>query len=223
MTAVLWKEIRENLKWAVLWLLGVAAATAYVFYVPQAAECWRNAESLCKPTFLMVMLFGAAAGGALLGLLQTAPETRRDRWAFLIHRPATRTRLFLGKVFGGLLLLLPAMGIPLVGAALWAATPGPPSSSSWARHCGRSQRTGGRTIPPWAGSSKPPSDRRQQVPASATGELFMSGRPTICPHAQLVEKEHQGAMERPLGVKRTSKPLTAYGLPASVCTCRAKG
>lgn len=104
-----------------------------------------------------------------------------------------------------------------------AATPCPPSPSSWARHCGRSQRTGGRTIPPWAGSGKPPPDRRQQVPASATGELFMSGRPTICPHAQLVEKEHQRAMERPLGVKRTSKPLTAYGLPASVCTCRAKG
>ena len=30
MTALIWKEIRENLTWAVLWMLGIAAAMAYV-------------------------------------------------------------------------------------------------------------------------------------------------------------------------------------------------
>ena len=121
MTAVIWKEVRENLKWAVLWLLGVAAACAAMINVQRG---WQGPESLCAAPFLAVMTIGAAAGGALLGLLQTVSETRRDQWAFFIHRPATRAQLFFGKVTGGIGLLVAALGIPLLGAALWAATPG---------------------------------------------------------------------------------------------------
>lgn len=124
MTAIIWKEVRENLKWAVLLMLGVAAATAYVFWPTKSGNSEDIALSLCAFNFRMVILFGSAAGGVLLGLLQIIPEMRRDQWAFLVHRPTTRTRLFFGKVLGGLLLFLSAMGIPLLCAAWWVATPG---------------------------------------------------------------------------------------------------
>lgn len=123
MTALIWKEYRENLKWAVLWMLGLAGAM--VFVLPgQDHSYLQGNQSLCGSGFLLVTTVGAALGGALLGLLQVVPELRRDQWAFLVHRPATRTTLFMGKVTGGLTLYLAAMGIPLVGAAVWAATPG---------------------------------------------------------------------------------------------------
>lgn len=120
MTAMIWKEIRENLHWAVLWLLSVSLGAALT--VPVVTQ--QGQESLCSPAFQIVFVLGSALGGLMLGMLQTVPEMRRSQWAFLVHRPATRTSLFLGKVIGGLILYLPAMGLPLLGAALWAATPG---------------------------------------------------------------------------------------------------
>lgn len=125
MRAIIWKEIRENFKWAILWMLGVAAAIVYAL-APEARNSysWQGISSLCSSNFLVVMTFGSAAGGALLGLLQMVSEVRRDQWAFLIHRPTTRTKILFGKILGGLILYLPAMGLPLFGAALWAATPG---------------------------------------------------------------------------------------------------
>lgn len=123
MTAVIWKEFRENLKWAVLWLLGLAGAMACALLVHDP-NYWQGNQSLCGSGFLLVTTIGAALGGALLGLLQVVPELRREQWAFLVHRPATRTALFMGKALAGLSLYLVATGIPLLGAAVWAATPG---------------------------------------------------------------------------------------------------
>jgi len=125
MTAIIWKELRENLKWAVVWMLGVAVAMGYVLARQrQPAYYWQGIESLCSETFLLVTTFGSAVGGVLLGLVQTVPELRREQWAFLVHRPISRTRIFLAKVIAGGGLYLLAMGLPLLSAALWAATPG---------------------------------------------------------------------------------------------------
>jgi len=123
MTAIIWKEIRENLKWAVLWLV-VVGLFAAVTVQKQESQNWQGFESVCAPMFLAVMTFGSAAGGLLLGLLQSLLEARRGQWAFLVHRPLPRSQIFLAKALGGLALYVPAMGIPLLGAALWAATPG---------------------------------------------------------------------------------------------------
>ena len=40
--------------------------------------------------------------GAVLGWLQIHNERRPDLWAFLMHRPMTRTGIFLGKAMAGL-------------------------------------------------------------------------------------------------------------------------
>jgi hypothetical protein len=117
MTAIIWKELREHLKWAVLWMVALGIALAFMLYVARQ-------QSLCSGPFLGVLAFGGSLGGALLALVQILPETRRGQWAFLVHRPASRTSLFLGKVVGGLLLYFAATGVPFLVATLWAATPG---------------------------------------------------------------------------------------------------
>ena len=60
----------------------------------------------------------------LLGFLQVFVESRRDQWAFLVHRPTTRTQIFLGKALAAAILYLPAMVIPWTVFVLWCARPG---------------------------------------------------------------------------------------------------
>ena len=124
MLAILWKELRENLKWAVLWALGVAAVMAYTLHEKGRPTTWDNQALLLTGDFPMITLLGAMLAGGLLGLAQSVPERRRDQWAFLLHRPATPTEIFAGKVIAGLLLYGAAMLLPLLGAGLWKATAG---------------------------------------------------------------------------------------------------
>ena len=62
--------------------------------------------------------------GAVLGWLQVHNERRPDLWAFLIHRPMTRTGIFLGKAMAGLGLYALVVGLPLLGFIVWARLPG---------------------------------------------------------------------------------------------------
>ncbi len=117
MNAILWKEFRENLKWAVVIFVGVAGALALGISQPRPLGFW----IAFAPATTTI---GAAAGGLLLGVLQTVFEARRDHWALLVHRPISRRDIFWGKVLVGLSLLYLAVGIPYALAMLWAATPG---------------------------------------------------------------------------------------------------
>lgn len=125
MNTILWKELRENLKWAVLAMLGFGAGLTYAWStVNNQFDEWRSYESICSNSFLLVTTFGSAAIGILLGLMQILTEARRDQWAFLIHRPVRRQTIFFGKVIAGVCLYLLATGIPLLVAVLWASKPG---------------------------------------------------------------------------------------------------
>lgn len=122
MRALVWKELAEQGKWAVLWLAGLTLALAFIL-PPRGAQgdaLW----TICVPAVQVLIACAAALGAALLGLLQTLPEMRRERWALLAHRPISLTRIFLAKVAAGLLLYFAALGLPVLGAAVWAATPG---------------------------------------------------------------------------------------------------
>ena len=51
MKAIIWKEWRENLKWAVMLCLGVSAAMAYALYVSYrsaAVQHWGGLESAAR-------------------------------------------------------------------------------------------------------------------------------------------------------------------------------
>ncbi len=129
--ALFWKECRENARWAVLSALALTLSLAYAVYHEAAANTaaspdpanglrlgyvWENAT--------LVFTLGAPLVGLLLGLLQILPELRRDQWAFLVHRPASRTTLFFGKALPGVCLYLAATTLPLLALAAWDGLPG---------------------------------------------------------------------------------------------------
>lgn len=117
--ALFWKEWHENLRWALLALLALALGLAYAEYrqpsFQSLSQIWSDTD--------LVLTIAVPLIGLALGLLQILPELRRDQWAFLVHRPVTRTTLFFGKVIPGVCLYLLATISPLLGFALWASSP----------------------------------------------------------------------------------------------------
>ncbi len=125
MKMILWKELRENAKWAALG--GVCLLLAELFALASSREGSSGSMSgvtLCSDGFLLVSVFGCAAIGAGLGALQILPELRRDQWASLLHRPVRRRVIFLGKAAAGTVLHLLAAGLPLLVSTLFVAWPG---------------------------------------------------------------------------------------------------
>ncbi|MCA9027325.1 MAG: hypothetical protein KDA86_19100 [Planctomycetaceae bacterium] len=123
MKALLWKEFHENLKWAAIPLLLMLG------YVLNFGVC------LCDTFFLRVS-FVSAVFGSVLGILQMTFESHGDRRALLLHRPISRTHLFLAKVASGSTLYLLAVGLPLLFYLVKDFIPGGvvpqlPLSSRW--------------------------------------------------------------------------------------------
>src|SRR6266568_745270 len=108
MKALIYKELRENLKLAVPLFLLLAA-----FFTFAAWDGGGNA--LLSAEFLRLISLGCAGFGAALGWLQIHHERPRDLWAFLVHRPITRTEIFFAKIVGGLLLYVATVSLPLLG------------------------------------------------------------------------------------------------------------
>lgn len=124
MKTIIWKELRENLKWAALAVLCLTLAEIYALYQGRYVFSAYNGEfTLCDSTFLLVSALGCSViGGALAGV-QILPELRRDQWAALLHRPVPRGTIFFGKVVAGLLLYLLATSIPFLLSIAYVATP----------------------------------------------------------------------------------------------------
>jgi hypothetical protein len=119
MRAMIWKELRENFKWAVVAFLGLLLAQIYALSGSRG-----DSAPLCNSTFLLTTSFGCALVGLAIGLLQILPELRRDQWASLLHRPVSRNVIFLGKAAAGLALYLVATGLPLLVSIGYTAAPG---------------------------------------------------------------------------------------------------
>lgn len=117
---ILWKELRENWKWAALGSLCLAFVELYALYQPAGY----NELPINSQMFTLVTICGSVLIGAALGALQILPELSRDRWAALLHRPVPRSTVFLGKIIAGIGLYLIAVGIPLLLCILCSALPG---------------------------------------------------------------------------------------------------
>lgn len=127
MKAFVWKELRENVKWAFLAMLAFGIAGCYALYqTPYGYPdfYYNSGITLCKNSFLLVTTFGCPAIGLFLGLMQILPELKRDRWAALLHRPVSRGLIFWGKASSGLVLYVAATVIPFALAVWLVATPG---------------------------------------------------------------------------------------------------
>jgi ABC-type transport system involved in multi-copper enzyme maturation permease subunit len=75
-------------------------------------------------SFLKLAMVCCAIFGAILGWLQVHNERHRDLWAFLIHRPLSRTKIFFAKVIAGLCLYVVGAGLPLLGVIVMIRIPG---------------------------------------------------------------------------------------------------
>ncbi|HYA79286.1 MAG TPA: ABC transporter permease, partial [Candidatus Nitrosopolaris sp.] len=135
MKALIQKELRENLKLAVLGLVVFSAILAlniltysrWMESVAAGANGQREVgmmQPLVSGGFWILSGYFCAIFGAVLGWFQIHNERQRDLWTFLVHRPVTRTQIFFGKIFAGLMLYVLVAGLPLTGYLIWALTPG---------------------------------------------------------------------------------------------------
>ena len=135
MKALIQKELRENLKLAVLGLIIYSAFLGLNIHIyshwMQSVAAGASGQ---RETDMMQPLISAgfwglsgivcAMFGAVLGWFQIYNERPRDLWVFLVHRPATRTQIFFGKILAGLVLYILVAGLPLTGYLIWALAPG---------------------------------------------------------------------------------------------------
>lgn len=115
MKPLIWKEWRENLKWA--GLPGLAVLLPSLLLGGPREPMFGSGGGI----FLFLI---AAGSGAALGILQFFFESRGDLRSILLHRPLSRSRIFLGKALAGASLYLLALGAPFAAVELWMAVPG---------------------------------------------------------------------------------------------------
>jgi hypothetical protein len=126
LTVIVRKELRETLGLAGLGLL------AYLYFVtgemgiglfPWSRDSQR-AVPFVADGFLRSFCMVAVPLAIALGLRQSAAESWRGTWLFLLHRPAERRKLIGVKLAVGSLAYLTCSALPILLYSLWAATPG---------------------------------------------------------------------------------------------------
>jgi hypothetical protein len=129
MKALAWKELRE-----VLWI-AVAALGCYLVLtislmggmvfswvpaMPTETEAVPFVTGGFMGGFTLISLVFAVA----LGFRQSAWESSRGTYLFLLHRPLRREAIFLVKLAIGIGVFLCCASLPVVLYGCWAATPG---------------------------------------------------------------------------------------------------
>jgi hypothetical protein len=122
MKALVQKEFRENLRLAVLGLV-IYALLLFVQYRGYIESPSNMSQPLAERDLMWSTAWFCGIFGAVLGWLQIHNERRPDLWAFLMHRPVTRTEIFLGKTLAGLGLYAVVVGVPLLSFIAWARWP----------------------------------------------------------------------------------------------------
>jgi hypothetical protein len=122
--AVIIKELRENLLWAMLVCVmgtGVLVAGIYGGLDSGLPLVQKSLLGLC------MMMYPLA--GLSLGWLQVYQDSRRGRWQFVTHRPMSRSLLFACKIAAGFFLYLSATVLPLgvifISVSIPGYVPGP--------------------------------------------------------------------------------------------------
>jgi hypothetical protein len=113
MKSLIWKEFRENFKWIPIPILLIFGPTALM-----------GPNHLMDMGRLLYASIVAALFGAVLGFLQVHSEAQGDKRSLLLHRPLSRSRIFLAKALAGAGLYLLGLGLPFALVVSVAATPG---------------------------------------------------------------------------------------------------
>jgi len=136
--AIALKELREVRGIAIL----VFLAAAYLMinrdkasFFPAGSIFYRLPEAtipFVTDGIMQGLTLLAGVATIAIGLRQTLGESIRGTYVFLYHRPVGRGRLIGVKLLVGMAVYLAATGVPLLGYAIWAATPGThPSPFFW--------------------------------------------------------------------------------------------
>ena len=134
MKALIQKDLRENQKvaWIGLLIFSLLVLATYLSSIAALTHLLAGNEAvdvqalqpLLSPMLQAEAAYFCAIFGAVLGWMQSRNEGHRDLWAFLIHRPVTRTEIFWGKAIAGLCLYVAGAGLPLAILAAVARWPG---------------------------------------------------------------------------------------------------
>ena len=125
--ALVLKELRETAWIALVGLLAdlafVANCAGYPIF-PWSVNRYVDGIPFVDSSFLSTFCFVSIGLAVALGLRQTAVESGRGTWLFLLHRPVSMPRLLAAKlVVGGGLYLICGL-IAILSYAAWAAAPG---------------------------------------------------------------------------------------------------
>jgi hypothetical protein len=120
---ILSKELREGARSGLVGLAVVGMGLVFSTMFQRSVSSFGVGSQETGIPLSLFMLTSAFAA-VMIGRARVIHEHRGDSWAFLIHKPVTRTMLFWGKALAGALLYIVAAGVPLLCATLWLATPG---------------------------------------------------------------------------------------------------
>ena len=122
MKTIIWKEFRENAKWGALALLATLIGT--VLLLAHEFERRPIHVDFLSQDFLVITVFASSALALLLGFAQTIPDLWRDRWAFLVQRGVSMTRIFFAKTIAAAMLNIIVVASALTIAVLWVSRGG---------------------------------------------------------------------------------------------------
>ncbi len=137
MKALALKELRELFGIAAVALIGYLALVvslmgAKAFYWMPGMPTGTHGVPFTSGEFTDVFTWVSMAFAVTLGFRQSAWESGRGTFLFLLHRPMSRRAIFLNKLAVGAGVLLLCASLPIVLYSWWAAVPGHhPSPFAW--------------------------------------------------------------------------------------------
>ena len=121
MSALLWKEFRETVRWFPLCLLLVASLIWR--FIPGRNDF--NAASILSANLLTAVGAAAIISSVALAIAQFALNQKAASRGFLLHRSLTARQIFLAKIIVGGLLYVLAIFVPLSATAVYLEWIGP--------------------------------------------------------------------------------------------------
>ncbi len=117
MKPLIWKELRENVRWVPIGLL-VVTVICYMVH-PSRINGYNNpllATGLVNYFAIITPLLAFA-----LGVVQSFRDLQPAAGAYLNHRGVTTSDVFLAKIVSGFVLYMTSVIVPLIGFAAWIA------------------------------------------------------------------------------------------------------
>ncbi len=118
MKPLIWKELRENIRWVPIGLLVVTAI------------CWmahsglRHSQSLLATGLVTQLAIVTPLLAFALGVVQAYRDLQPAAGAYVNHRGVTSSDVFWAKIISGFALYMTAIVLPLIGLALWVGYQG---------------------------------------------------------------------------------------------------